>query len=48
MATVRYIVSDVEEAVAFYTQQLGFSLDQNFGPIRYGLQGGPSALARRS
>ena len=33
MATVRYIVSDVEEAVAFYTQQLGFSLDQNFGPI---------------
>ncbi len=33
MATIRYLVSDVEEAVAFYTQQLGFSLDQNFGPI---------------
>jgi len=33
MATIRYFVSDVEEAVAFYTQQLGFSLDQQFGPI---------------
>ncbi len=33
MATIRYLVSDVEEAVAFYTQQLGFSLDQQFGPI---------------
>ena len=33
MATIRYLVSDVEEAVAFYTKQLGFSLDQNFGPI---------------
>ncbi len=33
MATIRYMVSDVEEAVAFYTQRLGFSLDQNFGPI---------------
>ncbi len=33
MATIRYFVSDVEEAVAFYTQQLGFSLDQKFGPI---------------
>jgi catechol 2,3-dioxygenase-like lactoylglutathione lyase family enzyme len=33
LATIRYLVSDVEEAVTFYTQQLGFSLDQNFGPI---------------
>ncbi len=33
MAAIRYFVSDVDEAVAFYTQQLGFSLDQNFGPI---------------
>jgi len=33
MATFRYMVSDVEEAVAFYTEHLGFSLDQNFGPI---------------
>ena len=27
------MVSDVDAAVAFYTEQLGFSLDQNFGPI---------------
>ena len=33
MATLRYMVSDVDAAVAFYTEQLGFSLDQNFGPI---------------
>jgi len=33
LAAIRYLVSDVEEAVAFYTQRLGFSLDQNFVPI---------------
>ncbi len=33
MASIRYFVSDVEEAVAFYTQQLGFSLEKNFGPF---------------
>ena len=33
MAIVRYMVRDTEEAVAFYTQQLGFSLEQNFGPF---------------
>ncbi len=33
MATIRYFVNDVDEAVAFYTQRLGFSLDQNFGAI---------------
>lgn len=27
------MVNGVEEAVAFYTQRLGFSLEQNFGPI---------------
>ena len=32
MATMRYIVSDVDQAVAFYTQGLGFSLKQQFGP----------------
>lgn len=32
MATVRYIVSDVEKSVAFYTQHLGFKLDKDFGP----------------
>jgi catechol 2,3-dioxygenase-like lactoylglutathione lyase family enzyme len=32
MATVRYIVKNVDEAVAFYTGVLGFSLKQQFGP----------------
>ena len=32
MATVRYIVKNVDEAVAFYTGILGFSLKQQFGP----------------
>lgn len=32
MVTVRYIVKNVEEAVAFYTSHLGFSVDQNFAP----------------
>lgn len=33
MAIIRYLVKDTQEAVAFYTQRLGFSLDQNFGPF---------------
>ncbi|MBM3533709.1 MAG: VOC family protein [Alphaproteobacteria bacterium] len=32
MATIRYIVSDVGAAVAFYTGHLGFRLRQQFGP----------------
>jgi predicted enzyme related to lactoylglutathione lyase len=32
MAQVRYIVHDVDAAVAFYTAQLGFTLKQQFGP----------------
>jgi len=32
MAQVRYIVNDVDEAIAFYTSRLGFELDQQFGP----------------
>ncbi len=32
MATVRYIVHDVEAAIGFYTGLLGFELKQNFGP----------------
>ncbi len=33
MAIVRYFVSDIEEAIAFYTQKLGFSMEENFGPF---------------
>lgn len=32
MASVRYIVTDVDATVAFYTGHLGFSLDKQFGP----------------
>ncbi len=32
MATVRYIVHDVETAIGFYTGLLGFELKQKFGP----------------
>ena len=32
MATVRYLVSDVERSIAFYTQSLGFTLEQKMGP----------------
>ena len=30
--SVRYIVDDVDEAVSFYTQALGFSVDMHPGP----------------
>lgn len=32
MAQVRYIVDDVDAAVAFYTNNLGFRLETQFGP----------------
>ena len=32
MAAVRYLVTDVSEAIAFYTAGLGFELKQQFGP----------------
>ena len=32
MAQVRYIVDDVDEAVAFYVSKLGFELEQQYGP----------------
>ncbi|MEP6910492.1 MAG: VOC family protein [Actinomycetota bacterium] len=32
MALVRYLVDDVEAAVAFYTDNLGFALEQQMGP----------------
>ena len=31
MARIRYIVDDVDEAVAFYVSKLGFELEQQFG-----------------
>lgn len=32
MATVRYLVNDVERSIDFYTRSLGFKLDQRMGP----------------
>lgn len=32
MATVRYLVSEVDRAVAFYTTHLGFALVEQMGP----------------
>ena len=32
MATIRYLVGDVDRSVAFYTTNLGFRLDQNMAP----------------
>ena len=32
MAQVRYIVNDVPRSIVFYTEMLGFSLEQQFGP----------------
>ncbi len=32
MATIRYLVHDVQRSIAFYTQHLGFKLDQQMGP----------------
>ena len=32
MATVRYIVSDVDESVVFFVEALGFTLERQFGP----------------
>ena len=32
MATIRYLVSDVERSIAFYTSHLGFNLEQQMGP----------------
>ena len=32
MATIRYLVSDVEASIAFYTNYLGFTLLEKMGP----------------
>ena len=55
MARVRYIVDDVDEAVAFYVSKLGFEIEQQFGSaiaiLAHGdltlLVSGPKASASR-
>ncbi len=55
MAAVRYLVHDVDRAVAFYTQHLGFTLDTQMGSafalvthgdLRHWLSGPKSSAAR--
>ena len=55
MAVVRYLVSDVDAALAFYTEHLGFEVEQRFGPpfailkrddLRMWLSGPRSSAAR--
>lgn len=56
MATVRYFVTDVEQAVAFYSKQFDFTVQQQFGPnmaiLRQGdlmlWLAGPNASAART
>lgn len=54
-ASVRYLVDDVDAAVAFYTEHLGFALEMSAGgafadvrrgPLRLLLSGAPSSGAR--
>lgn len=44
MATVRYFVVDVDEAVRFYVDRLGFALKQQFGPAMAILEHGDLKL----
>ena len=56
MAAIRYLVSDVDAATAFYTERLGFRLQQQMGPAfaivtRDGLSlwlAGPKSSAARA
>jgi catechol 2,3-dioxygenase-like lactoylglutathione lyase family enzyme len=44
LATVRYIVDDVDAAIAFYVDELGFTLDQQMGPAFARVQRGDLQL----
>ena len=44
MASMRYLVRDLEAAIAFYTGSLGFSLKQQYGPAMAILTSGDLTL----
>jgi catechol 2,3-dioxygenase-like lactoylglutathione lyase family enzyme len=44
MATIRYLVRDVDEAIAFYTEGLGFERVRQFGPAMAILRRGDLTL----
>lgn len=55
MAEVRYIVHDVDASVRFYVDQLGFTLDEQYGPamailrrddLRLWVAGPPASASR--
>src|SRR5262245_21376802 len=55
MATIRYMVNEVESSLAFYTQHLGFKLEERHGPaiaivskgdLTLWLAGPPASAAR--
>ncbi len=55
MVSVRYLVKDVEKSIQFYTNSLGFELNQQFGPamaivskddLTLWLAGPPSSAAK--
>jgi len=55
MAEVRYIVNDVEASIRFYVDQLGFTLDEQYGPamailhrddLRLWVAGPPASASR--
>lgn len=49
MAIIRYLVSDVERSIAFYTRYLEFRLEQKMSSaFAKVLEGRPDALARRA
>lgn len=44
MASIRYLVHDVEKAIGFYTGQLGFKLIEQYGPAMAILERGDLTL----
>ncbi len=44
MASFRYLVRDVDAAIAFYTQRFGFTLEEQFGPAMAIVARGDSSL----
>ena len=44
MASIRYMVNDVQASIEFYTNQLGFKLEQQFGPAMAIVSDGDTTL----
>jgi len=44
MVSVRYLVREVSESIVFYTEALGFKLEQQYGPAMAIVSKGPLSL----